>query len=240
MWLVLCSAQDIAALWAYEGLKRRGLQPIELLTDDLLSYSLRFQHQIGADGVFTHITLADSRTIESATVQGTLNRLSRLSTMHMQHARSEDRLYAEQELHALYLSWLYALPGPLVNRPTPQGLSGSWRHLSEWIWLAGQAGLTTPNYQQSDYTIPLLTTDYIASEHRSLIVFAEHCFGSSVPPSVQQGAIRLANASDVEMLGVDFHIDTSGRWLFVNATPLPDLRIGGQALLEKLANKLRS
>src|SRR5262245_39541024 len=57
------------------------------------------------------------------------------------------REYASQELAAFCLSWLYALPSPVINRATPQGLAGQWRHRSEWLWLAAHAGLPTSLYR---------------------------------------------------------------------------------------------
>jgi hypothetical protein len=241
MWLVLCSAQDISALWAYDGLKRRGLHPIEVITDELLTYSLRFEHRIQAGTPITRITLADDRRIESVAIRGTLNRLHNIPTRHLQQAQASDRHYAEPELFALFLSWLYGLPGPLFNRPTPQGLSGAWRHLSEWIWLAGQAGLPVLPYRQSDTQsvpvskpLPLLSATQLV-----LIVFNGKCFGTPVPPSVEHGCIQLAKLSQTALLGVEFQISANGTWLLINSTPMPDLRLGGQALLDELAIALQ-
>jgi hypothetical protein len=65
MWLVLCSAQDVSALWAYQGLQARGLRPLELVTAEMLPYSLKWDHRLGAAGAGTSITLADGRVIKS-------------------------------------------------------------------------------------------------------------------------------------------------------------------------------
>jgi hypothetical protein len=56
---------------------------------------------------------------------------------------------ARQELTAFFLSWLYALALPVINRPTPQGLAGQRRQRSEWLWLAAHAGLPMPRYRQT-------------------------------------------------------------------------------------------
>lgn len=243
MWLVLCSAQDISALWAYNGLKRRGLYPIEVVTDELLTYSFLFEHYIYQVGTpITRITLADNRKIESSAIRGTLNRLHTIPNKHLQQVHISDRQYAEQELFALLLSWVYGLPGPIFNKPTPQGLSGAWRHLSEWMWLAGQVDLPVLPYQQSDtQNLEVSKPNPLPSRvQRSLIVFKGKCFGTSVPPSVEYGCIQLAKISQTALLGMEFQISAEGKWLLINANPLPDLRLGGQALLDELAIALQS
>jgi hypothetical protein len=44
MWLVLCSEQDVSALWTYQGLQARGLRPLELVPAEILPYSLKWDH----------------------------------------------------------------------------------------------------------------------------------------------------------------------------------------------------
>ena len=56
-------------------------------------------------------------------------------------AVTSDREYALSEMQAFYLSWLSAIPGQVVNRPTPQGLSGHWHHISEWALSAARLAL---------------------------------------------------------------------------------------------------
>src|SRR5947208_1950032 len=143
MWLVLCGAHDLPALWAARGLESRGLHPLEIITPEVLAYNRRFVHRVAMSQRSVNIMLADGRVIDSEAICGTLNRLQLVPSEHLYGANATDRQYAQQELHALFLSWLTGLPGPVLNQPTPQGLSGAWRHLSEWTWIAGQAGLST-------------------------------------------------------------------------------------------------
>jgi hypothetical protein len=239
MWLLLCGINDLSALWAVRGLKARGLTPFEIITVEALVYCRRFVHRITTVQSSVTIELTDGHVICSKDIRGTLNQIQLLPFEHLSNANSIDRKYAEQELYALFLSWLYSLPGPLLNKPTPQGLSGTWRHLSEWVWLASQAGLPIiPYYQSEASAIPLPDTLPHVNT-RSIIVLNDKCFGTTAPLSVQEGCVRLAQLSATSILGVDFQVTKSGTWIFINATPHPDLRLGGEALLDKLSKVLQ-
>ena len=50
---------------------------------------------------------------------------------------------------ALFMGWLDALPGPMLNSPAPECLCGRVRSLTEWVWLAGRAGLPTASVRTS-------------------------------------------------------------------------------------------
>ena len=238
MWLVLCPSDDLAALWVARGLTARGLHPLEVVTAEALAYNQRFEHRLIAGQPSVKITLADGRVVDSATVRGTLNRLHLIPGSHLR-ADSTDRQYAEQELYALYLSWLYALPGKMLNRPTPQGLCGSWRHPSEWVWLATQAGLSVAAYGQSElreapqpHALPVA--------NRTVIVVEGLCCGAAAPEEVTKGCARLSELSATKLLGVDFQVTPDGEWIFSHATPLPNLRLGGDGLHNALARYLTS
>ena len=83
--------------------------------------------------------MADAYT--AAASAAILNRLIAPPETLVAQSVPGDREYAHQELTALYLSWLNAIPAPVLNRPTPQGLAGRWRHASEWAVAADEAGL---------------------------------------------------------------------------------------------------
>jgi hypothetical protein len=246
MWLVLCSNSDLSALWAYQGLKERGLDPLELVSAEVLANSLRWEHRLGADGASIEITLPDGRNIRGSDTRGTLNRLQAFSYEYLPLARESDRLYAAQEFTAFFMSWLNVLPAPVLNRPTAQGLAGQWRHLSEWVWLATRARLPVPRYAKSSRdgmsqqhgfgrlvpaNVPVQTVTVVAGR----AVYAR----GQAPPEILEGCIALSNLSGVELLGVEFVVSNDDSWTFVGATPLPDLRLGGQALLDALFAALK-
>lgn len=243
MWLVLCSANDISAHWAYHGLKQRGLDPLEMVYAEALPFSLSWEHRVSGSGVSVSITLPDGRLIDSGSIRGVINRL--IAVPSMQVAHSPDGEYATQEFSALFLSWMYGLPGPVLNRATPQGLCGQWRHVSEWVWLASKAGLPVPAYKQSSQDqINEATTERrlfpLGTPTRTVIVVNGRACASDVPPLIREGCMRLSDLAGTSLLGIEFAVDLQSdgpdeKWIFAGATPMPDLRHGGEELLDQLA-----
>lgn len=244
MWLVLCMSKDVSTLWAYQGLKARGLEPLELVTIEMLGQGVRWEHRLGSDGVFVDITLGDGRRINNDLVSGVLNRLSWVPSEHLPHVHPGDREYATQELLAFFTSWLNALPRPVLNRPRPPGLSGQLRHVSEWVWMASKAGLPTPDYRQSScgYVAQL---DFekkavpINTPVTTVIVVEGHVVGAQAPLHIREGCRSLAELARTELLGIEFAEGQAGPWTFVGATTFPDLRLGGQEFLDALTSVLR-
>lgn len=244
MWLVLCSAQDVSALWAYQGLQARGLRPLELVTAEMLPYSLKWDHRLGAAGASTSITLADGRVIKSDAMRGVLNRLTSVPLQHL--AGTPDYDYATQEFAAFFMSWLYTLPQPILNRADAQGLCGAWRHISEWVWLAARAGLPTPAYRQTsddqiDETLELRRLFPVGTPTTSAIVVGDRVVAPSLPQGIRAGCLRLAHLSQTPLLGIELTKGAfNGTWTFAGATPMPDLCLGGEPLLDALAAELYS
>jgi hypothetical protein len=242
MWLMLCPAQDTSALWAYQGLRARGLYPFELVTAEMLTTRARWEHTIGVDGANFNITLADGRVINNRYVNGVVNRLTHVPLQHLAGAPDYD--YAMQEYTALFMSWLKALPSPVFNGVHSQGLCGAWRHVSEWVWMAAQAGLPTASYHQTshdeiDETKQLRRIVPDSTRTMMVITLGDRVFGQSVPPRISHACKELARISETPLLGIELTVGQShGLWTFAGATPLPDLRIGGESLLNELARQL--
>jgi hypothetical protein len=241
VWVVLCETNDLPALWAYHGLSERGIAPLELITGDDLLCGLRWRHQIGRGGAEIDITFSDGRTIRGSAISGALNRLVSAPAAYLS-AVPADRDYAAQEFFALFMSWLHCLPGTVLNRPTSQGLSGHWRHRSEWAVLAARAGLRTLPYRMTSREVaPDLWLDGSPPNGgtiRNVIVMEGHVIGAPPLPDVVAGCRRLAELSRTGLLGIDLIRDPDGSWLFAAATPQPDLRVGGIPLLDTLATLL--
>jgi hypothetical protein len=240
MWLILCSAQDVSALWAYQALRARGLQPLELVTAEMLSYRARWDHRVGVSGASISITLADGRVITNDSVRGTLNRLTHVSLQHL--ARTPDYDYVTQEYAAFFMSWLYALRQPVLNRADAQGLCGAWRHISEWVSLAARAGLPTPAYRQTsrdqmDEALQMRRLFPLGTPTTSAIVVGGKVVGPPLPPEIRAACLRLANLSQTPLLGIEF-VTSRNSWTFAGATPMPDLRLGREPLIDALAAEL--
>ncbi len=243
MWLVICEPHDLPALYAYRGLKARGLGPVELVSPEVLSYSLSLEHRISSTATSVEIDLPGGRRISNQTTGGILNRTYMVPVRLWAKAEKVDRDYVSQELTALYLSWLYSLPCPVINRPTPQGLSGRWRTESEWVSLAAAAGLPTPVFRQSSSDrIDEMKGEKrlmpVRAPRRTVIVANGTVFGD-VSGEFGPACCNLAGLSETSLLGIDF-VPARGGWVFAGATPNPDLRLGGPALIDALAEALRN
>jgi hypothetical protein len=239
MFLILCTNEDISAHWAFQGLQQRGLAPVELITADHLAYGRVWEHRVGAATPSIRFTLPDGRTVCSTQVSGVLNRLLSAPQDLIRCAQQDDRDYAQQELSSFYLSWLQALPGVVINRPTPQGFCGRWRHTSEWAVLAQRAGLPAPPYRQSVDDAPAQGYATLAPAGASVInvvVLKSQFFGPPLPQDITAACCRFANLAECELMGISLFQSESGNWLFSSATPYPDLQTGGQPLLTHLAN----
>ncbi len=242
MWMVLCNANDMAAMWLYEGLRSMRLRPLELVTAQALAYSTHWEHRLGSEGLSVRVGLPDGRWLASDGCNGVVNRLLAAPLDLVQRAVPGDRDYAMQENSAFYMSWLYALPHPVMNRPTPQGLCGQWRHPSEWAMLAAQAGLPVTPWEQSGQDTEDRSYTTVAPQGaavRSTIVADGKTFGAPAPEEITRGCEKLSELCGTPLMGVDFYSSPQHTWTFAGATPNPDLRSGGWPLVETIAQVLR-
>jgi hypothetical protein len=242
VYLVLCFDGDLPALWAHGRLRDAGLGPLELVTAASLALAKTWEHRLGVEGVQVKVELEDGRVFHSSQIRGVLNRLASSPQYVIDHAIAEDREYASGESSAFYLSWLNALPR-VINRPTPQGLPGSWRHASEWKVLAARAGLNTPPYRQSSASHPedgFLSLATSGKPVINVIVLRGELYGSAVTSAVGQACRKLAESADTDLLGVDLFDAGNGELMFVHATPFPDLTLGGGELIDGLARALQT
>lgn len=231
MRLLLCEPGDLSALWALQALRATGLE-IELVTSEELARARRWEHRIEGGRAWTEVELADGRGIDSRSVSATLNRLVRATTAGLAGADPADRDYAAAELWAFWMSWLESLPGPVLNRPSPQGLCGPWLHGTQWLVLAAGAGLATPPCRSTNGAEPLAFEPLAGQPF--LVVAGGAVVGPSAPDEVVQGCRELSRAVPCDLLGVWFRND----WELAGASPLPDLRRGGPALVDVLAAAL--
>jgi hypothetical protein len=234
--LVLCEESDLAALWAASRLQARGLT-VEIVTGADLAAAERWEHRVGRSGVTLDLTLAGGRRLSSAEVKGGLNRLSFLPSAWVQRIGGAYRDYAIQEMHALYLSWLHALPGPLLNRPPPQGLCGNWRHPSAWAALAARVGLPVAPYRQSSDDDPaeLWQPVKVPPAATGFVVGQRVIAPSEVPAHWHEACRCLARVAGATLLGIDFAPGAQDGWEFSGASVMPDLVRGGEPLTDALA-----
>ncbi|WP_405860958.1 hypothetical protein OG361_37785 [Streptomyces sp. NBC_00090] len=246
MWLVLCDPEDQAALWAYSGLRKRGLAPIELVAPRTLTRSARSAHRVDDDRATFEIGLPDGRTLASGDIDGVLNRLSYAPVDHLLFASPADTSYAMEEMSALLLSWLSCIAPLTVNRPSPRGLSGAWRSPAEWTVLAAGAGLpvsslalsSTPRADARVEGLREPPHEPEGTPAHTVLVLGEQVFGGERVRELVPACRRLARLADADLLGIDLELRDRGEARFAGATPLPDLRVGGDTLLESLHEHL--
>jgi hypothetical protein len=209
---------------------------VEMLTGAELAAAGHLEHRVGRAGVIFELTLADGRHLCGANVRGVLNRLTFVPAACLRRIGGPDRDYAVQEMYALYLSWLHALPGPLLNPPTPQGLCGNWRHPSAWVALAIRAGLPA-SYRQSSDDDPVAIQQLAAVPAAAtvFVVGGRIVAHPAVPRLFDEPCRRLAAAAGVNLLGIDFMPAPTGGWRFATASVMPDLIRGGEPLADALA-----
>lgn len=234
-WMVLCSPEDPSGPWAWAGLRQRGLDDIRLISVDALAYSTSLTHRVAASGATAVEIAGPDGTLIGPDLLGTLNRTGLLPVQHLCRADAADREYAIQELYALFTSILHALPGTVVNRAGPRGLSGPVLRDTDWAATAGSCGLAVEHRRW-----PSGPDDLTAGPRQRLFVVGSAVVptGLPAPTDVADGCRTLADHHGVELLGVDFCVD-GGHWLFSTADSTPDLRPGGEPLLDALAAVLQ-
>jgi hypothetical protein len=227
---VLCGPEDDSALWAAGRLRDRGV-PLRVVTTEELVYAPSIRYATTRAGATTRVRLADG-TVLGAGLRGTLNRVVRIPSAHLGTSTPAEREYVLQELHAVLVSVLHAWPGVVVGRTDPRGLSGAWWRPAEWMVAAGRAGLVGAGYRSggTDEPPPVRTVLVVEGQ-----VVAPA--GVDVPSDVAAGCRALADRHGGGVLGVDFGVDR-GVWAFRGATPWPDLRPGGDAVVEALQRAL--
>lgn len=234
MWLVLCSPADRPALRAACGLRDRGLSPLAVVSIEALLLAPVWEHRIGRDGTASSfVRLHDGRTIDGGAVAGVLNRIAELPALTAGTGR--DRDYIQQERVALLLSWLSSLRN-VINDAAPQGLAGPWLAPAYAQWLAARAGLEV--FPDRYRMVPHGAGPHAGLTRVSLVVLDGGVFGPPVPEPVRRACAAFARLADTRLVGVDLARSTAG-WVFAAATPMPDLSIGGPALLDALAAAMR-
>src|SRR5207247_3379074 len=123
------------------------------------------------------------------------------------------------------------LPCAVLNRPSPLGLAGAWRHQSHWVWLAARAGLRTPDYIQSSQN-PIdrpgaLRRRSPPPKVKTVLVIGDRVVGGQPPGALLAGCLELARVSCSGILCFVFAVGPDGEWTFVVVTHLVYLGLGG-------------
>jgi hypothetical protein len=239
--LVLHEEYDLSASWRADRLRARGRVVCNVPARLLGAATLRWHHRLGADGVDFTLAHPDGTSVSPRGYRGVVNRLHYLPLTLLARIGGADEDYARSELYALFLSWMTALPRPLLNAPTPQGLAGNWRHPSAWTALAQAAGLRVVPWSQDASSDP--ERGWATPEQPgeiTVVVVGDRLVPPaaqakpSIPAEVEAACVALARNADVGILGIRLVPDPAiaARWRFVGANLLPDLAAGGEALVD--------
>ena len=239
MILILSEETDVSAQWAAVALRQRG-HTVQTIAGAALTAAPLWHHTLGVAGIDCEIEFASGARLRGSETRGVLNRLSSIPAAWLSRYGGPDRDYAVQEMHAFYLSWLYALPGPVLNPPTPQGLCGNWRHPSAWTASSAAAGLPVRAYVQTSEDDPFRPWPKAQADAQVHVV-ADRVVGPDFLLEPFGTACRqLANAAGSPLIGIDFALGPQGTWEVVGASVLPDLIGGGEKLADALAEALAS
>ncbi|KQR17309.1 hypothetical protein [Cellulomonas sp. Leaf334] len=247
MFVVLCDLDDSAALWLDSRFRELGQKSV-LVTSGLLSFARRRSQWIGRDGTRAVVDLGEGGVIDQPDL--VVNRLLSPPTAAWQWAEPGERDYAGAELTAFTLSWLAAVPGVVRNRPSPTCLAGPSPHPLRAAVVAHRAGLDVPDADvgAGSPTLWLLEAAVRraapAAGVAHLVVLdgrivdaegVERRVGARLPEGFPSAVARFAAAVGAAeaLIGIDVVV-AQGRWWFAGMTPLPDLMLAGDALVQDL------
>lgn len=241
VWLVISSLEDHSAAVMAERLRCHGLNPLIHAVTQELAWST-WNYRAEATARCSRLTLPDGQVLDSATLRGVLNRLVAVPADELVQIRPEDRDYASQELTALYTSWLYGLPCPVINRPSGAGLCGAWPDRSEWLRQAFAAGLPASRYSLRAGENPALLwsapSEAVRDTMETVILLDGRAVDGRPPAELAPALQRFACGCGSRLIGLQFDVEDTGQWRFNDATPVPDLAAAGAGLSAALARAL--
>lgn len=247
MLLVLTALDDVAALSFVRASLAAGAQ-CTVLTTEAMSFARRRSHGLTDDGVVTRLEMADGTVVLSSNVTGVVNRMLAPPDLAWRNAIRQERDYASAELHAFTVSWLNALSCPVRNRPSPECLAGPVPHPFVAVMAAVSAGLACPIVRMGTghereparaLFLGAVSAAGVGSHVRHLVCLDGFVVSDDAPSDVRIGVTRLASllGLDEALVGLDFVV-SEDTWWFAGMTPLPELRLGGRELTERLLTLL--
>jgi hypothetical protein len=111
--LIFCQANDIVAHALHDALFQKGERNLRLVSDMELVFA-SWLHEADSDAVFfTRIKLNDGFIIEPFMIKSVVNRIPYFQLLHF--IKQADRLYAEMEMYALYISFLRSIKEKVID-----------------------------------------------------------------------------------------------------------------------------
>lgn len=140
--LILAEMSDPTALEVFAWLRlRHSDNSVLRLTSEEVCDASTYNHRLCECEASSRMRIADGSEIQSQNLGVVLNRLRYLSIRRFSSSREIDRDYANAEMSSFLLSWLAAMPCPVVNPPSSIWLAGSAWHPFSLQTMAAEAGL---------------------------------------------------------------------------------------------------
>lgn len=210
------AAQRLAARWQTQG--------AELLTGKDFAVA-GWCHFIGP--VEFARAVVGGRMVTTQEIAGVLTRLPRVNENELTHIAPADRAYVAAETTAFLVSWLSGLTCPVLNRPTPNCLSGpNWRP-EQWLHAAAQLGIPVSQVRREATLPEAVPIETPKASRVTVTVVADYCFGSP-DEALANWARRIATAAGADLLAVHFSAEESGTRL-LGADLWPDVSSAGVA-----------
>lgn len=213
--------------------------------EDIVS-APHWAHKLNGVKADTTLTLRDGTQLRSDQIGIVFNRLQYVDMSQFALSEAADREYALMEMYALILSWLKALPCPIVNPLSSQNLAGPIHSSLAWQQLAGKADLPTARVRLTSSlrrysvsglipypvgpatigNVPAWLSEPIGELRASAFVAGEQVLGD-VPEQLMPGCAKLAALSGFEVLLIYFASQgTNGGWKFNGIDPCPAVTPG--------------
>lgn len=246
MWLILTEPYDDTGAWLADGLRAYAPGPVAHLTTHDFAHRARTSHLVVGGDDWFQVTAENGATIDSRALHGVVNRICALPPGLALRLHDPQRDSAQRNFGLPLLRLLHGFAGPVLNRPTAQGISGDFRLDFEWAALASQAGLSRaparPTWPTARPPGRIHATEP-ASDIVPVAVIGDHVLAldeaaTRLSSAVISSCRRLAALSRTSLLGLELMRTATGEWLFLRANPRVNLVPGGTDVLAAVARAL--
>ena len=187
-----------------------------LTCEDLATAGWR--HPLGVTERSTAVV--GGRVVAVEEITGVLTRRPYVIEQELGHIVPADRAYVAAEMTAFLLSWLSVLECPVLNRPTPSGLSGPNWWPEQWTYAAARLGLPVRPVRRRSVLPANVAAEATDPPPVTVTVVGGRCFGS-VDEALAAQAQHFAKAVGVDLLAVQFSGNEPGAD-FLGANLWPD------------------
>ncbi|MGH8018789.1 MAG: hypothetical protein ACREIA_10935 [Opitutaceae bacterium] len=229
---------DPSGGWLAHELAKHASEEVLHLTSRDIATAAQADRGVDDGGVWFRVVAASGRVVESRKLRGVVNRICS-SPGALTHGMG-GRTTEAPSLGAPLMRWLHRWPGPVLNRPNVDGLSGDFRPSFWWLDHAVRAGFAVPR-SQPDFGDRSAPSGDPASAWVAVAGDDVHALddpGRVIAMSLCSRCRRLAHAAGAAILGIEAASTHTGEWTFGGASLRPDLSRGGEPLVRSVMRAL--